>query len=267
MFEQFAPGPVVVLQVLGGGLDGVAFHVLDRLVQFVLGEIDAGGAGKVRNTGLGAGIAQVLGVLGLGLLFSARDDHGQAHEHLDRLRVTPRCHGGSAHLVDLGAGGGLVLAADEHALGVAAGKAQAALGAAGLEQYRGALWRWLAQVITLDPVELALMVDLVHFVRPGVDPLLAVVDHRAVFPAAFPELVQHLQVLVGLVIAAVVLGLLIQAHGLGCAVEVAGDDVPAHPATAQVVEGGKAPGEQVRRLVGQVGGQAEAEVAGDGGHG
>ncbi|MNR38375.1 hypothetical protein D3C85_1564710 [compost metagenome] len=34
-----------------------------------------------------------------------------------------------------------------------------------------------------------------------------------------------------------------------------------------MVQGGKAPGEQVRRFVGEVGGKAEAQVAGDGGHG
>jgi hypothetical protein len=63
------------------------------------------------------------------------------------------------------------------------------------------------------------------------------------------------------------LDLFAQAHGLGGAVEVAGDDVPAHPATAQVIEGRHAPGEQVRRFVGEVGGEAEAEVSGHRGHG
>jgi len=63
-----------------------------------------------------------------------------------------------------------------------------------------------------------------------------------------------------------VLGLLLQAHGAGGAVEVTGDNVPADPAIAQVVEGGETSGEQVRGLVGKVGGEAEPEVARDGSH-
>ncbi|MNW08750.1 hypothetical protein D3C71_2055940 [compost metagenome] len=84
-------------------------------------------------------MAQVLGMLGLGLLLGGGDDHRDAHEHLDRLRVAAGGLGGGAHLVDLGAGGGLVLATDEHAFGMVAGEGQATLRAAGLEQYRGAL--------------------------------------------------------------------------------------------------------------------------------
>jgi hypothetical protein len=75
-----------------------------------------------------------------------------------------------------------------------------------------------------------------------------------------------LQVLIGLIVAPVMLDLLGQAHGLGGAVEVAGDDIPAHTTTGQVVQGRHASCEQIRRFVGQVGGQAKAEVFGDGSH-
>ncbi len=112
-----------------------------------------------------------------------------------------------------------------------------------------------------------MVLDLVHLARLRVDPLLRIIDDRIVFPAAFPEFVQHLQVLVGLVVTPVMLDLFGKAHGLGGAVEVTGDDIPADPATAQVVERGHAPGEQIRRFVGQVGSEAEAEVFGHGGHG
>ncbi|MNH31171.1 hypothetical protein D3C79_915090 [compost metagenome] len=93
----------------------------------------------MRNPSLGTGVAQVFGVLGPGLLLGTRDDHGQAHEYFDRLGITASGHGSCANLVDLGAGPGLGLAADEHAFGMVAGKAQAALGAAGLEQHRRTL--------------------------------------------------------------------------------------------------------------------------------
>lgn len=116
-------------------------------------------------------------------------------------------------------------------------------------------------MVALDLVELAKMADLAHLFGFGIHPPLPVFDHCIVSPAAFEQLVQHLQVFIGLVVAAVVLGLVLQAHGAGGAVEVTGDDVPADPAIAQVVKGGKPPGEQVRRLVGEVGGQAKAQVA------
>ena len=91
-------------------------------------------------------------------------------------------------------------------------------------------------MITLDLVELTGVFDLVHLVGPGIDALRRVVDHGAVFPAAFPEFVQHLQVFIGLVVAPVVFDLLGQAHGLGRAVQITGDDVPAHAAAGQVVQ-------------------------------
>ena len=150
---------------------------------------------------------------------------------------------------------------------MAPGKGQPTVRAARLKQHGSALWRRLAEVITLDLIELARVFDLVHFVGPGVDALRGVVEHGVVFPTAFPEFVEHFQVFVGLVVTAVVFHLFGQAHGLGGAVQVAGDDVPAHAATGQVVEGRHAPCEQIRRLVGEVGGQTKTEVFGDGGHG
>ncbi|MNQ74994.1 hypothetical protein D3C85_897680 [compost metagenome] len=219
------------------------------------------------DAGFSAGVTQVLGMFDPSQLFGLGDDHADTHEHLDGIRISASRHGTGAHLVDLGTGRNLALAADEDALGMLPREHQPALGTAGLEQHRRALRRRLAQVIAFDLIELTVVPDFMHLVRSGVDPLPWVVDHRVVFPTAFPEFVEHLQVFIGLVVAAVVLGLLRKAHGLGSAVQVAGDDVPAHPATAQVVEGRHASGEQVGRLVGQVGGEAEAQMPGYGGHG
>jgi hypothetical protein len=50
---------------------------------------------------------------------------------------------------------------------------------------------------------LALMTDLVDFARVGEQAGLAVA-HRTVLPAALEQLVQHLQVLVGVVVASIV---------------------------------------------------------------
>ncbi|MNL04725.1 hypothetical protein D3C87_1253000 [compost metagenome] len=260
MFQQFASGPVVVLQVFGGGLDRVAFHVLDRLVDFILGKIDPGGRREVRNTRLGTGVAQVFGVLLPAKLFGGANDHVQPHEHLDVLGIAPGRGGAGAHLVHLSLGRCLGLAADEHALGMSPGEQQPAIRAASLEQHRRALRRGFAEVITLDLIELALVLDLVHFVRLRVDPLLRIVEYRAVFPTAFQEFVEHLQVLVGLVITTVMLDLFAQAHGLGGAVEIAGDDVPADTPATQVIQRRQAAGEQIRGFVGEISGQAETEV-------
>lgn len=51
------------------------------------------------------------------------------------------------------------------------------------------------------------------------------------------------------------------------AVKVAGDDVPADPAIAQVVERGHAPGERIGVFVGERESDAEAQVLGNPGHG
>ena len=139
LFQQLAPGPVVVLQHFGGRLDRVALHVLDRFVQFVIGKIDTRGTGKVRHPGFGTGVAQILITLGQCLGLGGRHDHVQAHKQLDVVRVAARRHGAGTHLVDLGFGRGLGLPADKHALGMATGKHQAAIRTAGLKQYRGAL--------------------------------------------------------------------------------------------------------------------------------
>ena len=95
---------------------------------------------------------------------------------------------------------------------------------------------------------------------------LAVAHDGVVFPRPFPQLVEHLEVLVGLVVAVVVLELVVVAHVAGGARQVAGDHVPADPPLGQVVEGAHAPSERVRMLVGGAGGDAEAQVLGDGGH-
>ncbi|MNP27242.1 hypothetical protein D3C76_1201390 [compost metagenome] len=139
LLKQTAAGPGVFLQLAGGRLNGVALAETDRLVQPIGRKIDAGGGGEVRDASLWAGMTQVLGMLGLGLLLGGGDDHRDAHEHLDGLRIAAGCLGGGAYLVDLGAGGGFVLAADEHAFGMVAGERQATRGAARLEQHRCAL--------------------------------------------------------------------------------------------------------------------------------
>ena len=88
-----------------------------------------------------------------------------------------------------------------------------------------------------------------------------------VFPAAFPELVDHLHIFVRDVVAVVV-----ARSACPCpaprrgAVEIAGDDVPADPPLGQMIERRHAPGKRIGRLVGEVAGDAEAEMLGHGRH-
>ncbi len=209
LVEELAHGGVGARhgEVLHHRLDGVVLLVADRLVESVARQVDAAGAGEVRQAGLGAGVAAVLGMLVAGLGRGGGDDHVDAHEDPDVLGATAGTDHRRADALHQLAGGLAGLSGDEHAFGVARGEGQATLRGAGLEQHRGALWRGLGEVVALDLVELAMVADLVDLLRPRVEPALAVGEHRVVFPAAFPELVEDLQVLVGAVVAAVVLDL------------------------------------------------------------
>ena len=184
------------------------------------------------HAGFGARVAQILVALGQCLRFGGSDDHVQAHKHLDVVRVTPSSHSAGAYFVDLDFGRGLGLPTDKHAFSMPPGKHQSTVRAACLKQHRRSLWRGFAQVIALHLIELTLVFDLVYLVGLGVDALHRVVEHRAIFPAAFPEFVEHLQVFIGLIVAPVVFDLLGQAHRFGGAVEVTGHNIPAHAPTA-----------------------------------
>ena len=113
---------------------------------------------------------------------------------------------------------------------------------------------------------LAEVSDFVHLGGVGEHAGFAVALHRVILPGTLPELVKHLEVFVGHVVAVVVLELIVVAHVAGGGGQVAGDDVPADAAVGEVVEGRHAPREGVRVLVAGAGRDAESEVVGDGGH-
>ena len=105
------------------------------------------------------------------------------------------------------------------------------------------------------------MVHPAHGGGIGIDPRALVGLDRVRVPAAFPQLIGHVQEFVGAVVALVVRDLPGQPHGARRALQVAGDDVPAHAALGQVVQRGEAARQQIGRLVGQVYGDAKAQVA------
>lgn len=93
-----------------------------------------------------------------------------------------------------------------------------------------------------------------------------VADDGVVLPRALPQLVEDLEVLVGVVVAGVVGGLVGLAHVAGGGGQVSRDDVPADAAPGEVVERRDATGERIRVLEAGAGGDTEAEVLGDEGH-
>ena len=143
------------------------------------------------------------------------------------------------------------------------GKLAAAGRRAGLIQHRRPLRRRLGQVNCVDLIVAAVMPHAMDLGGIGEDAVGLVAPHGAVFPARLPQLVDDRHVFVGGVVPPVVVGLGRQPHAARRAVEIAGHDVPADPAAGQVVERRHAAGEQIGRLVGQVGGDAEADMFGD----
>jgi len=149
---------------------------------------------------------------------------------------------------------------------VPAGEGATPLARTGLVQHRRPLWRGFAEVDGVDPVLRPMMGDGPHPRGIGERPARRVAHHRVVRPAAFPQRVYRRHVLVGQVVAVVMGHLPGVAERPGGAVQVAGDDVPADPPVRQVVERAHPPREQGGRLVGEVTGDAEAEMPRDRSH-
>jgi hypothetical protein len=91
-------------------------------------------------------------------------------------------------------------------------------------------------------------------------------DRRSILPAALPQLVHELDILLRHGVSLIVRNRALQTHGARRRLEKTRDDVPRDPSVGQMVERGQPTGEQVRCLVGGVSGDPEAEVPGHGGH-
>ena len=214
----------------------------------------------------GAGVTLVLGELLLRFGVSAAGDNGRAEKHLDVARGASLLHRLAADAVDELLHAGLALSVEKDAFGVRRRKARTPWRRAGLVKHRRALRRGLAQVHGIELVLLARVVHAVDSCGIGIDAIRAIAQHRAVFPAALPQLVDQLHVFVGQVVAVVVRGLAGQAGGMRRAVEVAGDDIPADAPASQVVQRRHPACKQEGRFVSEVGGDAEAEMLRDGRH-
>ncbi|KGD50980.1 hypothetical protein DP43_5012 [Burkholderia pseudomallei] len=264
LLEHAPHGPCAGRALLRDRVDGrlnrIGLHVRDRLVEAEAREIDAGRAREVREARLRIRVAPVfVELLARGPLVLVRHDR-DAREDLDRRRIAADPRGGRADIGHRRARGGLALAVHEHAFGVLRGELDAARRRSGLIQHRRALRRRLAQMNRVDRVIRSVVAHAAHLVGPREHARGAVADHGVVVPAPLPELVDHFHVVVGARVAVVVPDLPREPHAARGAVEIARHDVPADAAFRQVIEGRHPPCEQVRRLVRQVRGHAEAEV-------
>lgn len=113
----------------------------------------------------------------------------------------------------------------------------------------------------------ALVVDRVDLGRIGVLTAVRVRADGIVLPRALPQLVEHLGVLVGDVIAVGVRCDGVQTVVTRGALQVTRDDVPAHPALGQMVQRRHPPGERVRMLERRCRRDSEAQMIGDRSHG
>src|SRR6185436_4997700 len=131
---------------------------------------------------------------------------------------------------------------------------------AGLIQHRRPLRRRLAEMNGVEPVVGALVLNAMYFGRIGKNAARAVAQHGVVFPASFPEFVDQLHIFIRDLVAVVMRGLLVLAGAAGSAVEIAGHHVPADPAFGQMIERRHPSGKRVRRLEGEIAGDAKTEI-------
>ena len=221
----------------------------------------------VREAALHTGVPLVLSELRARLLLGRRDHDTGLDEELhvpggpargDRGRPYPG--GDVPHRFGRTTAG-------EQGLGVPPGELDAARRGGRGDEERRPLPRRGGQVRPGHPEVLAHVVDVMHLRRIRVDAVLPVGDDRVLLPRALPQLVEHLQVLVGNVEALVVFDFAVQAEVAGRVGQVRGDDVPADPSLGQMVQRRHPAGERERRLVRRGEGDAEAQVPGDRGHG
>jgi hypothetical protein len=137
----------------------------------------------------------------------------------------------------------------------------AVLAGAGLHEQRVTLLRALHVERAVDPEVLTGVLDPPHPLGQGVHAAFLVGDHGVVRPAV-PEFGRHLDELGGPAVAVAVQRGFVEAEVAGRVGAGRGDDVPAGPATRDVVQRGEPPGQVVRLVVARRRGGDQADVLG-----
>lgn len=107
----------------------------------------------------------------------------------------------------------------------------------------------------------ALVADRMHLRGVGEDALLLVAQHRALFPAAFPQLVDDFHVFLGEVVARIVADLPVEADVARRTVEIGRHHVPRDTPLRQMIERRKPARQKIGMLERHRGGDAEAQIA------
>src|SRR5471030_2776227 len=166
--------------------------MLERLIRLELAEVDTGPARDQRHRAFVADPGLVFLELGFGLGVGLAEDHRLQVEDKYLRRIAPGLGGTTA---DVGHGllqqhfGGR---SDEHALGMLGGELLAATRCPGLIQHGRALRRRFAEMNARHLEMFSDVSNLMDLARVAEDSPLAIAQDRALFPAAFPELVADL---------------------------------------------------------------------------
>ena len=136
-----------------------------------------------------------------------------------------------------------------------------------LKKHRCTLGRWFAHVHTFDAIVRPRMGDGTHPRGIGVDAPQRVPQHGPLLPGLLPELADHLHIFVGHIIALVVGADGLASRGARARFHKASDDIPSDAPLGQMIKGGKPPCQNEWMLIGEVGGDAEAQMFRGVGHG
>ena len=262
--RQLLHGPLAVR--IGSGkrlhhrLNRIGMQILQHLVRLILAKVDPGPAGEQRQRPFVADVRFILLPFSLGFTVGFADDDRLHIEDQDAARIAPGFLGATANIRHRLFQQYLRRRADKYALRVAGGELLAAAGGARLIEHRRTLRRRLTKVDPRYREEVPLMVDRMNFSRIAEDLALPVAQHRAVFPAAFQQFIDHLQVFIGVVVAGVMVGLRFLPNVPRPALQIGSHDIPAHPPLRQMVEGRKTAGERIGMLKGERSGQAESQM-------
>ncbi len=184
-------------------MDGVGLDFAHQIVRLVAGEIDACPAGHEHQRAVVGDVIEVVAELGPRLLIGLVDDDGQEVVDPELGGIAANRSGAGTHVTDVILQDGLGLRSDEDAFGMFRGKLLARPRGPGLIEHRGALRRGFGERIARHLEEATLVADLVDLRRVGEDPLLAIPKDGPLFPGTFEQLVDHLEIFVGHLVAVV----------------------------------------------------------------
>ncbi len=140
------------------------------------------------------------------------------------------------------------------------GESLAGAGRTGLIQHRRALRRRLRQTVARHFEILALVSDLVNLFGMGEDAILAIAHNGALFPGPLEQFVEHFEIFGGDFVAVVMPAKTALPHILRPALQIGGDDIPAHAALGVMIRRRKPPREGIGVLEGRRRGDAYTQM-------